>query len=298
MARLPSFFALRALEAAARRQSYSRAAEELAVTHGAVSQQMRKLETELGTRLFVRQGNVMTPTPPAQRLAAKVREAVALLREGVDDITAAADCDPLVVSLEPQFGTRWLPARLPRLLADPAGANLELVIEQRTADLVTDGVDVGVRYGRGLDQGLERVLLFRDTLFPVCSPAFAAAHPVRQPHDLATTPLLRHRFRPWSVWFEAVGLQAQASGPEFEDSVMLLEAAAQGMGVALARSSLVERDLESGRLVQLLPGVLDEEYAFYMVWRADSPKLRRIQALRDWLLAEVPTRHEAPATAL
>lgn len=288
MARLPPFFALRALEAAARRRSYSRAAEELGVTHGAVSQQIRKLEAELGARLFTRQGNTMNPTPAAAALAGEVERALKILREAVDDFSAAAERTPLVVSLDPQFSSRWLPSRLPRLLADPAGANLDLIVEARTADFVTDGVDMGVRYGRGVYQGVEKELLFRESLFPVCSPAFAAEHRIGRPEDLLTAPLLRHRWRPWRIWFAAFGLpDPEPRGHEFEDSLMLLEAAAQGMGVALARSGLIEQDLASGRLVQLLPGAVDPEFAFYLAWRADSPKIRRIHALRGWLLAEV-----------
>jgi LysR family glycine cleavage system transcriptional activator len=288
MIRLPPFFALRALEAAARHQSYSRAAQELAVTHGAVSQQIRRLQAELGAQLFTRRGNTMIPTPAAERLAGRVREGLALMRDGVEDFARSADRDPLVVSLDPQFGTRWLPLRLARLLADPAGANLDFRIETRTADFVTDGVDVGVRYGRGQYPGAEKTLLFHEVLFPVCSPALAAQHAIRAPEDLLRTPLLRHRHRPWNLWFSCFGLEEPApSGPEFEDSLMLLESAAHGMGVALARSSLVEQDLASGRLVRLLPDAVVNDFAFYVAWRADSPKLRRILALRDWLVAEV-----------
>jgi LysR family glycine cleavage system transcriptional activator len=286
MVRLPPFFALRALAAAARRRSYSRAAEELAVTHGAVSQQIRKLEAELGAQLFIRHGNAMIPTPAAERLAGEVERAMKILQQGVAAFTDAAERDPLVVSLDPQFAARWLPSRLPRLTAEPAGANVDFISEARTADFVTDGVDMGVRYGLGDEQGVDKVLLFREQLFPVASPDLAAQHPIREPEDLLRAPLLRHRHRPWNVWFSAFGLQDPGRGLEFEDSIMLLESAAQGMGVALGRGSLVEQDLASGRLVRVLPHAVDNEYAYYIAWRADNPKLQRIHALRDWLLDE------------
>lgn len=287
MRRLPPFFALRALEAAARHRSYSRAAEELAVTHGAVSQQIRRLEAELGARLFHRQGNGMIPTPAAQRLADRVAAAQKILGGAVDDFVDAASRDALVVSVDPQLGIRWLPQRLPRLLADPAGANLDLRFEGRMADFVTDGVDVGLRYGRGQDAGVERALLFREQLFPVCSPTLAGHEAIRAPQDLLTAPLLRHTHRPWRLWFSGFGLTEPApTGPEFDDSLMVIEAAAQGMGVALARSSLVQQDLATGRLIRLLPDAIENDFAFYVAWRADNPKLRRIHALRDWLIAE------------
>lgn len=286
MARLPPFFALRALAAAVRRRSYSRAAEDLAVTHGAVSQQIRKLEAELSARLFIRQGNAMIPTPAAERLAAEVERAMAILQTGVDAFSEAAERDPLVVSLDPQLAARWLPARLPRLMAAPAGANVDFIAEERMADFVTDGVDVGVRYGLAQESGLEKALLFRERLFPVASPALAAAHDIREPADLLNVPLLRHRHRPWSVWFSAFGLEDPDRGLELEDSIMLLESAIQGMGVALARGALVEQDLANGRLVRVLPHAVGNEFAFYVVWRGDNPKLPRIHALRDWLVAE------------
>ena len=287
MRRLPPFFALRALEAASRHGGYSRAAQELAVTHGAVSQQIRRLEAELGARLFERRGNRMVPTPAAERLARQVGQALDLLQNAVAEFATAAERDPLVVSLDTQFANRWLPPRLPRLLADPAGANLELRVEERRADFTTDGVDVGVRYGAGRWEGVEAHQLFAETLFPVCSPAFATAHPMRCPQDLLALPLIHHKHRPWALWFEALGLAApRESGLVIEDSVMVLEAAAEGLGVALGRSSLIEKDLRSGRLVRPLEGGVPSDLGFFVAWRADSRKLARIEALRDWLLRE------------
>lgn len=295
MVRLPPFFALRALEAAARHQSYSRAAEELSVTHGAVSQQIRRLEAELGARLFERRGNAMIPTPAALRLAMEVGRGIDVLRNAVSEFATAAERDPLVVSLDPQFANRWLPPRLPRLLSHPAGANVELRVDQQRANFVTDGVDVGVRYGAGQWEGLEVAALFRETLFPVCSPDFAAGRHLESPRDLLKVPLLHHGHRPWSLWFSALGMEAPPrEGMVFEDSVMLLEAAAQGLGMALARSGLIEQDLRSGRLVRPFEAGVASELGFFAVWRADSRKLRRIHALRDWLLEEVRAS-EAPA---
>lgn len=286
MPRLPPFFALRALAIAARRRSYSRAAEELSVTHGAISQQIRRLEEELGARLFARKGNAMIPTPEAERLAGEIERAMGILQSAVDQFSQAAERDPLVVSLDPQFAARWLPPRLPRLTADPAGANIDLVVESRLANFATDGVDMGVRYSPGPAPGVESVLLLREQLFPVASPELAAKYEFRSPADLLAAPLLRHRHRAWDLWFSAFGLSDPGKGMEFEDSIMLVDSAALGMGVALARSSLIEQDLASGRLVRLLPHAVENDYATYLAWRSDNPKLRRIHALRDWLLAE------------
>jgi LysR family glycine cleavage system transcriptional activator len=134
---------------------------------------------------------------------------------------------------------------------------------------------------------VEAARLFRDTLIPVASPALLARLPLEAPADLLAAPLLHHTHRPWSLWFREAGLDAAPpAGLVFEDSVMLLEAAAQGLGVALARSSLIETDLESGRLVRPFDLGIASELGFWAVWRADSRKSPRIAALRDWLVAE------------
>jgi LysR family glycine cleavage system transcriptional activator len=293
MPRLPPFFALRAVEAAARHGSYSRAAKELSVTHSAVSQQIRQLEAELGVKLFERRGTGMVPTPAAERFARQVGEGLAVLQNAVAEFAAAAERDPLVVSLDAQFSSRWLPNRLAALLIHPAGANLALRVEDRLADFTTDGVDVAVRYGAGRWPGVQVRHLFSETLFPVCSPAFAAAYPIKEPRDLLSVPLIHHTHRPWSLWFNAVGLTPPpVTGLTVEDSIMVLDAAAQGLGVGLARSGIIDPDLHSGRLLRAAPGEAASEMGFYIVWRADNRKAKRIAALADWLMAETAADRE------
>lgn len=286
MSRLPPFIALRALEAAARHRSYSRAADELAVTHGAVSQQIRRLEDAFGARLFVRRGNLMEPTAAALKLAGRVAEAVATLAEGVADLTSEAARAPLMFSTVPAFAARWLAPRLGRL---PAGVGeLQLRVEERMADLVSDGVDAGLRHGVGPWPGLVSTPLFPETLFPVCSPEFLTRHPIARPEDLRHVPLLRHTIWRWSLWFQVMRIEApeQAGSLIFDDSALLVEAAAQGLGVALARNGLVDQDLASGRLVRPVEGEVGARGGYHFVWREDSPKLPRILGLRDWLLQE------------
>ncbi|MDB5455622.1 MAG: LysR family transcriptional regulator [Caulobacter sp.] len=286
--RLPSFLALRALEAAARHRSYSRAAEELHVTHGAVSQQIRKLEEELGSRLFLRRGNSMEPTRTGAQLADRVAQALQTLRDGVEQARQAS-CAPLVISSSAAFATRWLVTRLARLSVETDELDLMVRAEDRLADLRTDGVDIALRFGLGGWPGLESAVLMTERLFPVCSPDFLARHPINVPEDLLGVPLLRLTGAPWSVWFTAVGIEPPTLPPGlgFDDSSLMLDAAAQGLGVALARSGLSERDLNDGRLVRPLAGEITVETGHHFVWRADSPKLARILKLRDWFVAEV-----------
>ena len=287
MARLPPFMALRALEAAARHRSYSRAAEELHVTHGAVSHQIRRLEHELGTALFHRRGNSMEPSPAAAKLAASIGEALETLARAVEDATAG-QAGPMVISAEPGFARRWMTPRLVRLREETGEPDLDLRLDNDQANFVSDGVDAGVRHGPGAWQNLEAATLFKERLFPVCSQDFLSKHPLERLDDLRQVPLLRHTVWSWPSWFRSLGLSPPPDrGMMFDDSAFMLEAAAQGVGVALARSSLVGSDLRSGRLIRPFPDEIESSWGYYLVWRADSRKLVRILALRDWLLAEV-----------
>ena len=287
MSRLPPFIALRALEAASRHRSYSRAAEELSVTHGAVSHQIRRLETELGVRLFRRHGNAMEPTPAALRLASRVAEAVALLAGGLAAESAARESGPLVVSAEPGIARRWLVPRLTRLYDQIGEGAVELRLEDKQANMISDGVDAGIRHGRGSWPGFEAAALFGDRLFPVCSPALLERHKLQRLEDLRRAPLLRHAYWSWPMWFRSLGLPPPPDrGMLFDDSSFLVEAAIQGLGVALARSTLVESDLQAGRLVRPFPEEVESDWGYYFVWRGDAPRLDRVLALRDWLVAE------------
>lgn len=301
MKRLPPFLSLRALEAAARHKSYSRAAEELAVTHGAVSQQIRRLEQELGAPLFARRGNRMEPTPDASRLAGEIGRALSILQNGVTAFTGAVELDPLVLSVGGYVGRRWLPPRLSRLVAGPAGAGLEIRVEDRHADLATERVDVGIRYGTGDWEGLHCHRLLTERTFPVCSPDLAASHKIQSPADLLTHRLLHRDNRPWNLWFAKFGLEPPPrSGPVFDDSLLMVEGAAQGLGLALVVDGMVDEELRSGRLVRPLPEQFTSDLDMYMVWLPVSRKLARVHALRDWLLAEIaadqPANRGAGAT--
>jgi LysR family glycine cleavage system transcriptional activator len=147
---------------------------------------------------------------------------------------------------------------------------------------------MAVRYGRGPWPGLQQELLFGETLFPACSPEFARRHRLASSEDLYDLPLIWVPSRPWSWWFEAARLPPpHAGGLTVDDSLLAMSAAAEGLGVVLARSSLVGPELASGRLVRPLAGEIESPAAFHVVWRADSRKLSRILAVRDWLFAEV-----------
>ncbi|MGH1559571.1 LysR substrate-binding domain-containing protein [Caulobacter segnis] len=160
-------------------------------------------------------------------------------------------------------------------------------VEDRVADLATDGVDVALRYGVGPWAGMESVRLMDERIFPVCSPALLARHPIERPEDLIAAPLLRHTDLPWSVWFRAVGVEPPELRPAlgFDGSAMMLDAAAQGLGFALARGGYA-RSATWTRAAWCVrcQDPVDVETGHNFVWRAENPKLPRILKLRDWFL--------------
>jgi LysR family transcriptional regulator, glycine cleavage system transcriptional activator len=287
--RLPPFSALRALEAACRRQSFTLAAEELHVTHGAVSHQIRRLEDELGVALFRRQARRMVPTEPALSLAAAVAQALRVLEKGVADAAPRPADRRVVISLAPSFARYWLSPRLRRLAEAAPDVALDIRTERRLADFRSDGVDVAIRHGVGPWPGLHQELLFALRLAPVCSAAFVEEHGVRDPADLLRLPLLDEDDVSWAVWFECAGLtppQRRPAATAFDDSTVMLDAAAAGLGVALASDRAAEADLASGRLVRPFDLFVEEARPYNIVWRADVEPRPAVRAVLDFLRRE------------
>jgi LysR family glycine cleavage system transcriptional activator len=299
MKRLPSMQTLRAFEAAARHENYSAAAEELGVTHGAISHRIRELEQQLGVTLFRRAGRAMTPTREAVTLLAQVREALELLERAVpgDDRAGPAR---LTVGVHPSLATRWLVPRLGRFLRSHPTATLEVRSTADLGDFLSHGVDLAIRYGAGGWPNAARERLAGEVLFPVCTPAYRDAHRLRRPADLARCRLLRHAWQPWAPWLRAARLKLPepAAGLMLSDSAMLMEAAIAGEGVALARRLFAIDDLASGRLVAPFEVEVEDTYAYYVLWHAGAPLGRLGQAFRDWLRDEIVPVPTAAAAQL
>ena len=288
MERLPSILTLQAFEAAARHGSYSRAASELNVTHGAISHRIRELEQRLKIRLFQRTGHNMQPTRAAETLLAQVRQALGMLQLTFPDNSRRAT-DKLVVGVHPAFATRWLIRRLDRFVA----AEPKLAVEIRTTadlgDFLAPGIDMAVRYGAGIWPNAVSVRLCGEVLFPVCSPEYQARLRLQRPADLARCTLLRHLWQPWSTWLQAAGLSLRepTNGLSLSDSAMLLEAAAAGQGVALARSLFARDALAAGSLVKLFDLEVPDTNSYCAVWRAGTALTPPADAFRLWLLSEL-----------
>jgi LysR family glycine cleavage system transcriptional activator len=291
-ARLPSLNGLRAFEAAARHLSFTHAAAELNVTQTAISHQIRRLEEELGIRLFVRQNRALALTPQARDYLPGVRAAFNDLRLATDRLQRKGNDRVLTISTLASLAAKWL---LPRLSAfQEVHPDIDVRITTSTALVDFNGgdVDAAIRYGRGQWPGLRADWLTADQVFPVCSPALLAGErPLRSPEDLAHHTLLHSSGGyddDWRLWLTAAGLPANISrqpGLSFDMIFMTLQAAIDGLGVAVGRTTYVEGDLAKGRLVVPFDIRLPADAGFYLVSpeaTADAPKLA---AFRAWLLA-------------
>lgn len=296
MSHLPSLQTLRAFEAAGRLKSYSKAAEELGLTHGAVSHRIRELEERLGVTLFRRVGNTMVLTTEGQLLEAQVRQGLSLLEQAFAPKRAASkQARHLVVTSVPSLAATWLFSRLAEFRAAHPDIDIELRVSEALNDYRKDGIDLGVRLGAGGWQGLHATKLFDEALTPVCTPEYRDRLALRTPADLQHATMLLNPWTPWARWFRAVGLDwpEPASGPKFDDAPLLLRAALDGQGIALGRQWLAIDELRAGRLVAPFDLAVRDDFAYWLVWptgRNPSPDAARF---RDWL-AERAAAEETP----
>jgi len=287
--RIPPLPALRALEAVARHGSMTKAAETLFVTHGAISHQLKALESDLGVVLVERVGRGVRLTEEGERLAQRVRAALAEIVDAVREARERSNPRQLRVSVVPSFAARWLLPRIGRFISAHPDIDLDVRASGAIADFRRDDVDVGIRHGTGQWPGVIAEHLLDDDCFPVCSPRLLDGRLPKAPADLAHYTLLRGDREFWQPWFEAAGLDwpEPTRGPMFNDSSHMMQAAAEGQGIALARGTLLGNDLVNGVLVRLFDVTVRSPYRTYLAYPprlADSPKLAHF---RQWLRDEV-----------
>ncbi|HLZ77347.1 transcriptional regulator GcvA [Phenylobacterium sp.] len=304
--RLPPLNALRAFEAAARHLNFSRAADELSVTPGAVSQQIQNLEDYVGAALFKRTPKGLLLTDAAQTALPALREAFDRLAEAASLLTAAVDGRRLTLTAPPSFAAKWLVPRLGAFEQAHPQVDVWLSAAIELVDLTAGEVDVAIRYGAGRYPGLEVHRLFSETVIPVASPEHLANQPLSTPADLANHILL-HDGSPdlddscpdWSMWLAARGLKTidGMRGPRFNQSSLVIEAAVNGRGVALAKRTLAQADLEAGRLVAPLQIATAVDFAYYLVHPKAKGRLPQVKAFVSWIEAQA-TAHEAALLAI
>ncbi len=282
---LPPFTALRAFASCARHLSISRAAEELCLTHGAVSHQIKNLEQHLAVQLIARQGRGIVLTPAGATFAAKLNAALAQLESVVAEARADVAAGPLRITALPSFTARWLLPRLPDFRVRHPEIELHLHTTTDLADFGRDGVDLAIRYGQGVWPGTASEKLLDEELLPVCSPQFNQGRLPATAAEILACPLLRDTHVHWADWFREMGMTVQEPKNTFvyNDSGLLVQAAITGQGVALARAVLAYDDLAAGRLVRLPGAALAAGAAYYIVQPSQTPLSPDGQAFVAWL---------------
>jgi LysR family glycine cleavage system transcriptional activator len=291
---------LRAFEAVARHLSYVAAADELHVTPAAIGQLIRGLEETLDVELFHRAPSGpsrLILTDAARSALPELQAGFDLLSTAVERLKASRSRISFTVTVRRAFADRWFLPRVERFQNRHPYYDLRIDTNGRLADFTADRIDAGIRYGAGHWPDLEATFLLRDGFFPVCSPTLlTGSHPLNEPADLRFHPLIHDMsmrtvaaFPTWRSWLQKAGYRDIVDcdrGLQINDSAAAIQTAISGNGVALGRTSLVERDLAQGRLVRPFGDAQSCELAYFLVHRKETADAPPVVAFKEWLIAE------------
>jgi LysR family transcriptional regulator, regulator of gene expression of beta-lactamase len=278
---------LHAFAAASRHLNFTHAADELCVTQSAVSHQIKALEAQLGKPLFLRTARGLQLSDDGARLAPLVQQAFAQLDKAVALLDERAPPERLTVAVVGTYAQGWLLERLPRFQAEHPHIELRLQTHNNKVDLATETIDAAIRFGDGAWRSVHALPLQLAPLAPLCTPELAAT--LARPADLRRCTLLRsYRTDDWPAWARAAGCDAlHARGPQFDSSVLMVQAALLGSGVALAPPSMFARELAEGRLVQ--PFAVEVDMGRYWLTRhLGREPSTALRAFTAWLQAGLP----------
>jgi len=287
---IPPLSAVRAFEAAARHENFSRAAEELAMTQAGVSYQMKLLEERLGAALFVRKGRGMVLTDLARRIAPRVSEAFTALGDAF--AVARTESDSILAITAPRtFATNWLSARLGEFHIVRPHLTVRLDVSDQMVDLAASEFDVAIRGLPAPAPGLVSHFLMRMPVTPLANPGFLARHPLATPADLRSTIRISPEDDWWDLWFDTLAVGgaegAGGSGIRFESQVLDGHAAIAGHGVAILSPPMFQPAIDAGLLVQPFPHVATYDNAFWLVYPEHKRNAAKVRCFRDWLLDAV-----------
>jgi DNA-binding transcriptional LysR family regulator len=288
---LPSLRALYIFEAASRHLNLIRAAEELGLTQGALSRQIRSLEDHVGVPLFIRTPRGLKSTEAGDVLRNHCGRAFRELQEGLGTISAVRGRQTLLVAVARSYSTRVLSHRIAGFVQQHPWIDLVLDGHRHLADLSRNEADAAIRVGDGQWQDATCEKIEDDPLFPVAAPSLVAACGSDEIGVLADSATLLHfTERPyWDLWTKAAGvaLPAKSRSVRFSETVMMIEAAEAGQGVAIARQSLVREALAVGRLVRLSPIEVDDGIGYFFCTTPEGARKETVRRFRDWVFEQV-----------
>jgi len=290
MSKLPPLAAVRAFEAAARHESFTKAAAELGMTQAAVSYQVKLLEDRVGAPLFLREARRVVLSEAGKRLAPPISEAFQRLHAAFAAMRETAD-SVLAVTAVHTFATNWLVPRMGAFQVAHPDIAVRLDVSSRNVDFTREEFDVGIRGGRGIWPGLKAHAVLPIRFTPLCSPDLLARYgPLESPADLARVPRLFAHDEWWEHWFKAAGIPEPPvvvpSTLAVEVQSMLGTAAAAGQGVAMLMPAFFAADIAAGRLAQPFELLATDGDSYWLVYPQEREKSPKIRAFRDWILAE------------
>lgn len=289
---LPPLNALRAFEAAARLLSFTAACQELSVTQAAISYQIRKLESYLGVELFVRLNREIQLTAAGYEFYQTVRQAFDLIYRSAVSINPERNSDHLCISVTQSFGSKgWLMTRLDQFLVLEPKVEIAVQATDQLANFGNDGVDLAIRYAKHINPSLYHTKLFSESIFPVCSPGFMRMHNLTRPAQLLGLPLLHDMMTDcdWSAWLRTAGVKCdklRVRQHSFGHSILAINAAVAGQGVALGRTPLVIDELTNGWLAQPLAPIVQSDFSYFICCPHQYAKRPIVKRLIKFLLIQ------------
>ena len=287
--RLPPLNNLKAFDAAARHESFTRAAEELCVTQGAVSQQVKALEAALGIKLFNRERQRLIITEAGRDYLTIVRDALDRIALGTERLLQRQNAGVLTVSTSPDFAAKWLVHRLGNFAEAHSDIDLRVSATLHHVDFAREEVDLAVRHGDGNWPGLDTIQLSAEQLFAICSPKLLSGRRLAKPADILKFPLIHLDSRAdWTKWLRVAGISDDnvRHGPVLNRASMVIDAAINGQGIALARTTLAAWDLLNGRLVRPFAEALRLSKTYWIVRPKAVSNVPKVATFRNWILAE------------
>lgn len=289
--RTPPLNALRAFEVAARHLSFTKAADELFVTQAAVSHQIKLLEEFLSTKLFLRKNRNLLLTEDGQAYYFDVKDIFQQINDATERLLTRGAKGSITVAMQPSFAAQWLVPRISQFSLAYPDIDVRIKAVDYDEGFLDESIDIAIYYGRGRWSGLHSEQLHKEYLTPVCSPMlFSSSKPLENLTDLSKHILLhdssRENWKRWLKKFDINNVNVN-QGPMFSHSMLVLQAAALGQGIALANTMLAKPEIDSGRLICPFAERVESKDGFYIVSEMAQFEQEKITLFREWLLSQV-----------